>query len=81
MPGKTSKRFYTYRLLEVMDVNEYNALSDADTALLNALLSCGVIDITTGSSLRTFIFGLFPDGTNTYEALTELLAPVGPFPP
>ncbi len=79
--SQASARFYTYKLLEVMDDIEYDALSASNKAKLNVLISCGIIDINVGSPLRAFIFSIFPDGTTTYDRLMALLTytpPPGP---
>lgn len=74
MSGLGSKRFKTYHLVEAIKVSEYNALSENNQERIRMILSCGIADMTTGSDIRTMLFNLFPEGTDTYDNLTDMLA-------
>jgi len=78
MLSLASSHFETYRLIEVIVPSEYNALSDANKERIKMILSCGTIDMRSGSFIREMIFGLFPEGTDTYSALAEMLTYIPP---
>ena len=76
MTSMASALFYTSKLLELIITYpaEYSALTNAQKSTLSLIISCGRIDMTTGSVIRTKIFEIFTEGTNIYADLTTMLA-------
>ena len=66
--------FHSYEILEATDEIEYSALSDANKAMYNALISCGRVDMNDGKKGRTWLWTLFDAQSTTRAALTALLS-------
>jgi len=66
--------FHAYEILEATDETEYNALSDANKAMYNALISCGRVDMNDGKKGKTWLWSLFDSESTTRAALIALLA-------
>ena len=75
MTSLASKRFYTYRLLNLILTysSEFTALTDGKKDKVRMILSCGIIDMNVGSTMRTEIFEIFPSG-DIHDDLTTLLS-------
>jgi hypothetical protein len=68
MPSVTMK---TYRIVNVTDATEYNALSDNNKAAYNLIMSCGITDLEPGSPAYNHLWSMFPEGTTTGDALRD----------
>jgi len=66
--------FHSYEILEATDGTEYLALSGGNTAMYNALISCGRVDLNDGKKGRTWLWTLFDSESTTRAALTALLS-------
>lgn len=65
-------RASAYKILEITDSSEYNALSDANKEAYKMIISCGSADIATGTVLRTKLDNMFGEGSVTHTNLIEL---------
>ena len=65
--------YYSYRLVENTDLDEYAALSSAQKTHYNLLASCGMVDLSEGSIARSILLGMFGPGTNTRANLVALV--------
>ena len=66
--------FHAYEILEATDEAEYDALSDANKLVYNALISCGRVDMNDGKKGKTWLWSLFDSESTTRAALIALLA-------
>ncbi len=64
--------YYTYQIFEATDLNEYLALSDGNKSLYASILSLGQVDTADGTSVRLYLYAMFPIGTTTRTNLSEL---------
>ena len=69
----TDNVFESYKLLECLDVAEYNALSDAQKASFHNLLNVGRVDLNDGKVGKGTLWVLFGAESTTVANLTELL--------
>ena len=60
-------------LLDALDFTEYDALSDANKEVVKIFLSCGSINIATGSKVRAVLGAIFPPGTATDTAIKSMV--------
>lgn len=74
--GLASVDFQTFRLVELMidHSDEFAALTGPERERVRMIISCGKIDMSLGSTIRARIFELFPEGTDIYADLTEMLS-------
>ena len=73
--------FHTWRLVDAISASDYNGLSEANQEKVRMIISCGTINMGVNSNIRALLFQLFPEGTDTYDALTALLEYDAPPPP
>jgi len=65
--------FATYKIVDATDSTEYGNLSAANKEAYKMIVSCGVVDLTEGTSIRTKLWSMFGEGTTTRENLEALL--------
>jgi len=65
--------FHSYKVLEVIDVTEYNALSNIKKEGIKLLLSCGFIDLNEDKASRARLWDWFGAESITIASLTALL--------
>ena len=53
--------------------SEYNSLSDNHKEIYKMIISCGVLDLTEGTSIRTKLWNMFDENSTTRANLIELL--------
>lgn len=64
----------TYKIVEATVASEYAALSDANKDLYKIILSCGVVDLSTGTAVRNYLMSMFGAGTTTRANLVTLVS-------
>ncbi len=75
------KRFMsTSKILEALKPSEYNALSAINKERLAVIVSVGSIDVAEGQNLRATLLTLFPEGTESYDSLIEVMGKQPPLP-
>ena len=62
----------TYEILEALDLSEYVALGAAQQEALKLMFSCGEVDLSEGTQVRTRLENFFPEGTKTRVNLETL---------
>lgn len=65
----------TYRVYNVMDINEFNALSAANQQNMRDILAMGEIDLSPNLPARTRMLALFGAGTATRTAMAAMAVP------
>ena len=65
---------YTFELSEATDDTEYAALSSAQKTTYALLVSLGMLDISSGTAIRTKLWAMFGDGSTTRTNLEALMA-------
>ena len=65
--------FFTYQIIEATVASEYNALSAANKDAYRQIISCGVVDLTDGTRIRTKLWNIFDSESETRAALITLL--------
>ncbi len=73
LPGDNDL-YWAHEIWEVTDIAEFLAQSQANRDLYGSLMAMGVINLADGSSVKTFLWAMFPDGTTTRTALEALVA-------
>lgn len=77
VPGGTqvldTSVFSTYKIMEATLASEYNALSAANKDAYRQIVSCGIVDLTDGTSIRTKLWNIFDSESTTRAALITLL--------
>lgn len=77
-PDRPSERatMRATEIFEVIDLDEYSALTPDKKAEVNRVLDLSGDDIPIGpnSKARAFLFDAFPEGTKTHAALVEAAA-------
>ena len=63
----------TYQIIESTTASEYNALSDANKDAYRQIVSCGIVDLTDGTGIRTKLWNMFDSESDTRVALIALL--------
>ena len=63
----------TYKIMEATDIDEYNALSDSNKNAYGMLISCGVVDLSDGTQIRTNLWSMFDSESTTRANLITLL--------
>ena len=58
----------TSEILECIDPTEYLNLSDEHKETIRLVLSCATVDMNPNSTIRSWLFTIFPSGTS-YNAL------------
>lgn len=62
----------TYRLLEAIVPQEYQGLSDIHKDYVRMIVSCGVIDLADGTTVREALNSMFGEESQTHENLEQL---------
>lgn len=65
---------YTYEILNATDQTDYDNLSDGDEDVYSMILSCSVLDLSTGTRACTLLWAMFGEGTTTRANLIALIA-------
>jgi hypothetical protein len=68
-----NNRIPTYQIIESTAASEYNALSDANKDAYRQIVSCGVVDLSEGTGIRTKLWNMFDEESETRTALITLL--------
>ena len=61
----------TYRIIDCLDISEYNALSDANKDFLRIVISAKVVNLDEGSQVRTKLWNIFPEGSVTGDKMRD----------
>lgn len=64
-------RMETYRILDITQASEYLALSAENKAWYDLFMSCGVINLETGSLAQEKLWGMFDENSNTGKELRD----------
>jgi hypothetical protein len=64
----------TFRVLECVAPAEYAALSAGNKSILSMILSCGIVDLSEGTFVRTLLADMFGAGTTTRANLLALIS-------
>jgi hypothetical protein len=64
---------YTFELSEATDDTEYLALSAGQKSTYALLISLGMLDISSGTAIRTKLWNMFGDGSTTRTNLEALM--------
>ena len=62
-----------YQISDALDVDEYAALSDANQAAVNIILSMGLVSLAAGTNNRAALWALFDAESTTRANLIALL--------
>lgn len=62
-------RIETYRIFDVTAPSEYLALSAQNKENYKTILSLGIVNLSDGTLGQTLLWGMFPEGTVTGDAL------------
>jgi len=65
--------FYAYQIFNATDSTEYLALSAANKALYQLVVSQSFVDMTEGKNAKTTLWVLFGEGSNTRDNLITIL--------
>ena len=68
MPAVTVK---TYRILNITEPSEYNALSAAYKEAYKVAISAFVVDLEPGTPVYNNLWAMFPEGSTTGDALRD----------
>ena len=74
--GESRRAGNVFAACQVLDntiSSEYNALSAANKDAYKMILSCGVLDLTDGNSIRTKLWNMFDENSTTRANLIALL--------
>lgn len=66
--------YFAYQIVESTDLGEYNALSAANKDRYKAILSCGILSLAEGSTIKSALWTFFGEGTTTRANLEALIA-------
>ena len=66
--------FHSYQIIEALDTDEYDALTDTQKDGVKVLLSCGRVDLNEGKAGRVRLWNWFGAESTTVANLTELLS-------
>lgn len=70
----------TWRILECTKPSEYLALSDNNKDFFRIIISAQIVDMTDGSRVRSALLGMFPEGSETGDALRDPANGLTPLP-
>lgn len=70
----------TWRIIECTKSSEYVALSDLNKEIYQILISAVQLNLTEGSKAHTLLWGMFPAGTVTGDALRNPINGLSPLP-
>lgn len=62
----------TYSIYNLIVPAEFTALSAANQQLVRDILSMGTVDASSGTSIRSRMVAIFPNGTTTFTNLANL---------
>jgi hypothetical protein len=65
---------YTFELIDATDDSEYSVLSTSQKNVFALIVSSGIIDISSGTAIRTKLWDMFGDGSTTRTNLEALMA-------
>lgn len=65
----------TYQIYNVMDTNEFSALSSANQQNMRDILGMGTVDLTQGGPARARMMALFGAATATRAAMSNMAKP------
>lgn len=65
---------WTFRVLECVSPAEYAALSDTNKSILVLILSCGIVDLSEGTAVKTRLWAMFGEATTTRANLIALIS-------
>lgn len=68
----SDKLIHTYQIVEATEDAEYTALTDAQKARYQAIISLGLVDFAEGTKVREKLLNMFPVGTTTRVNLLNL---------
>lgn len=57
------------RIIECTQLSEYLALGAIEKDIYRIIISAGMVDMSPGSKARTALWGMFPEGTVTGDAI------------
>lgn len=63
----------SYKIMESTTASEYNALTDANKDAYRQIVSCGIIDLSSGTVIREKLWNMFDSESETRVALIALL--------
>ena len=66
--------FLSYKILEALDTDEYDALTNTQKDGVKTLLSCGRVDLNEGKAGRVRLWNWFGAESTTVANLTALLS-------
>lgn len=61
----------TYRIFELIDPTEYNALSALNKDVVRIILSMGKVDLNEGSQAQTLLWTIFDENSMTGARLRD----------
>lgn len=61
----------TYRILSLIDLNEYKGLNGQQTKDLGLILSVSMVDLEVGAPMRNLLWDMFPAGTVSGNAFRD----------
>lgn len=64
-------RIETYKIIDVTTTADYTALNASQKAVYALLISAGVLNLAEGSSALDKLLTMFPEGTDTGDALRD----------
>jgi len=65
----------TYRIIEATVPAEYNELSDNNKDRYKLIISAGLIDFSDDTTVKSALWAMFPEGTDTRVNLEALESP------
>ncbi len=61
----------TYRIIDCLNMGEYNDLPKKDKEFLAMLISSAVLNLSEGSVARTELWSMFPENTETGQKIRD----------
>ncbi len=68
-----SNQFRTHQIVEATKTSEYTTLSAANKDAYKMIISCGIVDLSEGTAIRTKLWNMFDENSETRAALITLL--------
>ena len=65
--------YQTYKVVEATDNTEYGDLSDNNKDAYQMIISCGFIDLSNGTAIRTKLWNMFDENSTTRANLLTLI--------
>jgi len=63
----------TSTILSATKASEYNALTSGQKDYFRMIISCGHFNAASGSKIRDALLSMFGEGTETREAIVEII--------